>query len=70
MHRSCLIREGVTGESSNNAPEGGGALFLKVVDETATLIHEEHLPIMLSRGLYRVRRQREYSPLRIGRIED
>jgi len=50
--------------------ESGGALFLKVVDETATLIHEEHLPITLPRGLYRVWRQREYTPERILQIAD
>jgi hypothetical protein len=50
--------------------ESGGGLFLKVVDETATLIHEEHHPITLPRGLYRVWRQREYTPQQIRQISD
>jgi hypothetical protein len=50
--------------------EGGGVLFLKVVNEAATLIHEEHLPITLPRGVYRVWRQREYTPQQIRQIED
>jgi hypothetical protein len=50
--------------------ESSGVLFLKVVDETATLIHEEHHPITLPRGLYRVWRQREYTPQQIRQIED
>jgi len=50
--------------------ESGGVLFLKVVDETATLIHEEHLTITLPHGLYRVWRQREYTPQQIRQIAD
>jgi len=50
--------------------ESGGVLFLKVVNETATLIHEEHLPIILPRGLYRIWRQREYTPQQIRQIAD
>lgn len=50
--------------------ESGGELFLKVVDENATLIHEEHHPITLPRGLYRVWRQREYTPQQIRQIMD
>jgi hypothetical protein len=50
--------------------ERGGELFLKVVDENATLIHEEHHPITLPRGLYRVWRQREYTPRQIRQIAD
>jgi hypothetical protein len=50
--------------------ESGGVLFLKVMNEAATLIHEEHLPITLPRGLYRVWRQREYTPQQIRQIVD
>jgi hypothetical protein len=50
--------------------ESGGILFLKVVNENATLIHEEHNPIVLPRGLYRVWRQREYTPQQIRQIAD
>ena len=50
--------------------ESGGVLYLKVVDEKATLIHEEHNPITLPRGLYRVWIQREYTPQQIRQIAD
>jgi hypothetical protein len=50
--------------------EGGGVLFLRVVDAEATLIHEEHLPIRLPRGVYRVWRQREYTPHAIRTVTD
>jgi hypothetical protein len=47
-----------------------GDLFLSVVAERATLVHEEHGPIMLERGAYRVWRQREYSPREIRIVRD
>lgn len=50
--------------------EVGGQLFLKVVVPKATLIHEEHGPIELPLGTYRVWMQREYSPTEIRRIVD
>jgi hypothetical protein len=50
--------------------EHGGVLFLKVVADNATIIHEEHQPITLPRGLYRVWMQREYTPQAIRRIAD
>lgn len=36
----------------------------------ATITHEEHSVITLSEGIYRVRRQREYSPKEIRRVQD
>jgi hypothetical protein len=50
--------------------EQGGVLFLKVIADTATIIHEEHQPITLPRGLYCVWMQREYTPQAIRRIAD
>jgi hypothetical protein len=35
-----------------------------------TIIHEEHSPIPLARGFYRVWRQREYSPQEIRVVRD
>jgi hypothetical protein len=37
---------------------------------TATVIHEEHAPITLTGGYYRVWRQREYSPEEIRVVRD
>lgn len=49
---------------------GEDALYLCVTGATATLIHEEHAPIELKRGTYRVWGQREYSPQEIRRVVD
>jgi hypothetical protein len=40
------------------------------VTETSNLTHEEHNPITLIPGIYRVVRQREYTPERIRRVSD
>ena len=50
-----------------DTPEG---MFLKVTAESASLVHDEHAMITLQRGLYRVWRQREYSPEEIRTIRD
>ena len=34
---------------------------IKVGDKGATLLHEEHAPISLAKGTYRIRRQREWT---------
>jgi hypothetical protein len=47
----------------------GGAQFLQVSERTE-LVHEEHASITLEPGLYRVVRQREYSPREIRRVSD
>jgi hypothetical protein len=44
--------------------------FLRVIGPSATLIHEEHGPITLTPGIYRVWRQREYSPNEIRTVRD
>src|SRR5579883_942420 len=46
-----------------------GERFLKLI-ATTRIIHEEHRPITLGPGIYRVWRQREYSPQAIRRIWD
>lgn len=50
-----------------DTPDG---MFLRVTANQAELIHEEHNTILLPRGLYRVWRQREYSPEEIRIIRD
>lgn len=40
----------------------GETLFLEVKTTSVRLIHEEHQPIELLRGIYQVWRQREYRP--------
>ncbi|MBV9125355.1 MAG: hypothetical protein JO112_18525 [Planctomycetes bacterium] len=50
--------------------ELGEQLFLRVVAPSVRVVHEEHKPIILPRGTYRVWQQREYSPEAIRRVLD
>lgn len=50
--------------------EYDGIIFMQIVAESATLVHEEHQPIMLPQGIYRVWQQREYTPQEIRRVVD
>ena len=44
--------------------------YLQVTGAKATLVHEEHRPIELPTGVYRVWQQREYTPTAIRTILD
>lgn len=46
-----------------------GERFLKIF-ETTRVIHEEHHAITLEPGIYRVWKQREYTPQRIIQVRD
>ena len=48
-------------------PEG---FFLHVRGQAVSVVHEEHAPITLTSGYYRVWRQREYSPKEIRIVRD
>jgi hypothetical protein len=50
--------------------QAGGAMYLRVTAPTATLIHQEHGPVVLPQGDYRVWCQREYSPKEIRIVRD
>ncbi len=50
--------------------EHGGMLFVEIVADEATVVHEEHAPITLTRGVYRVWMQREYTPQAIRTVVD
>lgn len=73
-----VLAEGeVTGHVHRIADPGSAQLFqhgpdvyLRVLADAATLTHEEHGPILLPRGTYRVWRQREYSPREIRVVRD
>ncbi len=56
--------------SSGHVFSVGGTLYLEVVADSATVVHEEHRPVTLPRGGYEVRIQREYSPQEIRRVID
>lgn len=74
---TILARGEITGHSHRvEAPqtaelwERDGELFLRVVAESARVVHEEHKPITLPRGIYRVWMQREYTPEAIRPVYD
>lgn len=49
--------------------DAGAERFLQVVEKTA-LKHEEHAPVELPPGVYRIQHQREYSPEEVRRVAD
>ncbi len=73
-----VLAEGeMTGHSHRVAEPGsaellqaGPQIYLRVTAATATLIHQEHGPVTLPEGEYRVWRQREYSPKEIRIVRD
>jgi hypothetical protein len=73
-----VLAEGeMTGHSHRIAEPGsakllqrGATIYMRVIADTATLIHQEHGPITLPRGEYRVWRQREYSPREVRIVRD
>lgn len=50
--------------------ESAGKMYLEVLADSATVVHEEHGPISLPRGGYSIRIQREYSPQEIRPVAD
>lgn len=46
-----------------------GDMYLEA-DGTVTLRHEEHAPVTIDKGLWRVRQQSEYSPAAIRSVQD
>lgn len=73
-----VLAEGeLTGHSHRVAQRDGAVLwrsdrglFLSVTVPTVTLIHQEHGPIDLPQGCYRVWQQREYTPREIRIVRD
>ena len=47
-----------------------GDMFVRVEKEQSRVVHDEHNPITLPRGLYRVRRQREYVGGQVEIVKD
>jgi hypothetical protein len=78
QRQHCILARGeATGHSHRVEPgsaavlyEDGDVMYLEVVAEGASVVHEEHAPIDLPRGTYRVWRQREYTPEEIRRVID
>jgi hypothetical protein len=77
LHHLVLAEGELTGHSHRIAERDAAVLFqtheglfLSVTTAAATLIHQEHGPITLAQGCYRVWRQREYSPREIRFVRD
>ncbi len=67
----------LTGHAHRIAPATGGklyrgeqGLFLEISADGLQVVHEEHASISLPPGVYRVWRQREYSPEEIRIVRD
>lgn len=58
-----LLQDGILYEDSK------GTLFIQV-EESAKIVHQEHNPIILPEGNYKVVRQREYEPNGWIRVSD
>lgn len=74
---TILTRGEITGHSHRVQEIGAAQLydfkletFLEVSASIATLVHEEHKPIELPKGIYRVWMQREYTPAAIVQVRD
>lgn len=72
-----LAHSEVTGHAHRIREAGAAQLFalgtftyLRVMAPKATLVHEEHRPIELPAGVYRVWQQREYTPTAIRTVLD
>ena len=50
--------------------ERDGTLYLRIAREDVKVEHQEHAPIDLPVGVYRVGRQREYHPEAIRQVAD
>jgi len=77
VHHLVLAEGELTGHSHRIAESDAAELYqsmqgmyLFVKAEKATLVHQEHGPIALPLGVYRVWRQREYSPREIRTVRD
>ncbi len=78
-HSAVLARGEATGHSHRIADSSTVELFdgdetgvgyLRVLTDSADLVHDEHKTIQLPRGVYRFWHQREYTPKEIRRIVD
>ena len=76
-HRPILAEGEVTGHSHRVSDpvtaqvfRGNTGMFMQVTADQATIVHDEHAPVMIPRGNYAIRIQREYHPKEIRRVVD
>ena len=55
---------------ARDIPRGLYVAHVRIEGPTAWLVHEEHAPIALPRGTYRIRRQRSFAPTDVGLEDD
>lgn len=74
---AILVRGEATGHSHRLQNKDVGELFeadnklyLQVLAYEAVIVHEEHGPIHLPKGVYEIWQQREYTPAAIRTIRD
>lgn len=78
VERRAVLAEGeITGHAHRLEDPASGQVFsvedemyLEVLADSATIVHEEHGPVTVPRGGYAIRIQREYSPQEIRRVVD
>lgn len=69
-HAHEIIGDEITLEEITDETDAlRGARILRVLGK-ATVTHQEHAPIVIPPGTYRVVRQREYSPVAIRNVAD
>jgi hypothetical protein len=76
LPHTTLAHGEITGHSHTiNEPENvelfelDGTLYLRVI-KPSSVVHQEHAPILLQPGVFKVWRQREYSPKEIRIVRD
>lgn len=69
-HHSIAAGPTVAMFRPDDMPAGSGGFLLRVEGEAVELRHQEHDAIAIPPGDFEVRRQREYSPQAIRRVED
>lgn len=75
---NCVLAEGELTGHSHRVDQPGvaelyelrGVLYLRVLASEAKVVHQEHGPITLPRGVYVVSQQREYTPRAIRPVTD
>jgi len=71
-----VLAEGEATGHAHVVPAVAGALYaaqaamMLQVTQSTQVLHEEHSPIDLDPGLYKITRQREYFPTEIRRVAD
>lgn len=70
-HHHSLKQDGSVALVETDIEEGKAQeIFLKIMGDSATLTHQEHAPIAIPKGNYRISIQKEYTPEAIQNVLD